>query len=261
MRNRDYYRYRDSGQFSEERLKKFREERQRNRVFFGLGIAVVGLLLLLRSMDILPYFSLTYSWPVVLIVIGLFIGLRRGFRNNAWWILILIGVANLTPQFMIMGKPSSHFVWPAMVIVAGLAIAFRPRRARCVPGQRGGRFMDTTINNESNLNIDVTFGGKKEVVTSKDFKGGVISATFGGCEVNLTQADFTEPSVILECHVSFGGLEIIIPSHWEVQNEIDPAFGNVEDARTIQTATSTEAKKLLILRGNCSFGSIELKSY
>jgi len=230
-------------------------------MLFGLGIAVVGTLLLLRSLDILPYFSFTYSWPIVLIVIGIFMAIKRGGHGNAWWILILIGAANLTPQFMIMGKPSSHFVWPALVIFAGLAIAFRPRRTRCLPGQRPARYMDTTINNESNLNIDVTFGAKKEVVTSKDFKGGVISATFGGCEVNLTQADFTEPSVILECHVSFGGLEIVVPSHWELQNEIDPSFGNVEDARTIQTATTSENKKLLILRGNCSFGSIELKSY
>jgi len=261
MRDRDYFRYRDSSQFSEERLKKFREERQRNRMFFGVGIAVVGILLLLRSMDILPYFTFSFSWPIALIIIGIFLALKRGPRSNAWWILILVGAANLTPQFMIMGKPSSHVVWPVLIILAGLAFAFRPSRNRCAPGQRRGRYMDTNISTESTLNIDVTFGGRKEVVTSKDFKGGVISATFGGCELNLTQADFTEPSVVIECHVSFGSVEIILPSHWEVQNEIAPSFGSVEDGRTIQTATTSENKKLLILRGNCSFGSVELKSY
>jgi predicted membrane protein len=261
MRDRDYFRYRDSSQFSEERLKRFREERQRNRMFFGMGIAVVGVLLLLRSMEILPHFSFSYSWPYVLIIIGILMGIKRGGRSSAWWILILIGAANLIPQFTIMGKPSSQIVWPVLVILAGLAFAFRPSRNRCVPGQRRGRYMDTNINTESTLNIDVTFGGKKEVVTSKDFKGGVISTTFGGCEINLTQADFTEPSAILECHVSFGSVEIILPSHWEVQNEVSPSFGSVEDARTMQTATTSENKKLLILRGNCSFGSIELKSY
>jgi len=262
MRGRDYYRYRDSSQFSEERLKKFREERQRNRMFFGIGMALVGLLLLLRSMDLIPRFSIAFSWPVILIVIGIFIGIKRHGRSNAWWILILIGAINLTPQFMIMGKSSAQFVWPAMVIVAGLAIAFRPRRTdKCLPGQRRGRYMDTTVNNATNLSIDVTFGGKKEVVTSKDFKGGVISVTFAGCEVNLTHADFNEPSIVLDCHISFGGLELILPSHWDVQNEVDPSFGSVEDLRTMQTATTSESRKLLIIRGNCSFGSIELKSY
>ncbi len=121
--------------------------------------------------------------------------------------------------------------------------------------------MVTNINTESSLNVDVTFGGKKEVITSKDFKGGIVTVTFAGCEVNLVQADFTEPSVILDCRVSFGGVELILPSHWEVQNEVSPSFGSVEDARTIQTPASGENKKLLILRGSCSFGSIEIKSY
>jgi hypothetical protein len=136
-------------------------------------------------------------------------------------------------------------------------MAFRPRRDRCYPIQP----VRTSINTSSSLNIDATFGGRKEVVTAKDFKGGIVSVTFAGCELNLAQADFTEPSVVLDCRVSFGGLEIIVPSHWEVQIEVNPSFGNVEDGRTIQTATTPENKKLLILRGTCSFGSIELKSY
>jgi hypothetical protein len=221
-------------------------------------MAVVGVGLLLRTMGILPDFDLDLSWPVIMIIIGVLVGLKNGFRNNAWWVLILIGLANVTPQFMIMGKPSTHFIWPAAIILAGIAIALKPRRdPQCIPHRR----MESTINNDSTLNIDVTFGGRKEIVTSKDFKGGVVSATFAGCELNLNQADFTEPSVVLDCRVSFGGVEIIVPSHWEIQNEINPSFGNIEDDRTIHTAVSNENKKILILRGSCSFGNIEIKSY
>jgi len=250
MRNRNFYR--DRGDF-----KKYRENRQKNRVFFGMGIVIVGILLFLHEMGILPYFNIEDSWPAILIIIGVLIGLRTGFRRNAWWILILIGIANLTPQFMIMGKPSSNFVWPAAIIVVGIAIALRSRRDRCYPHAP----MDSTVNTDSTLNIDVTFGGKKEIVTSKDFNGGNVSVTFAGCEINLNQADITAPSAVMLFQVSFGGVELVVPSHWEVQNEINPSFGSVEDARTIQTGTISENKKVLILRGNCSFGSIEIKSY
>ncbi len=226
-------------------------------MIFGMAIAIVGVALLLRTMGIIP-FSFNLSWPFILIIIGILTGIKHNFRNNAWWILILIGGLNLTPQFMIMGQPSRNFVWPALILLIGLSIAFRPRRRdKCYPI---GNF-NASISTDSTLNIDATFGGRKEVVTAKDFKGGIVSLTFGGCELNLTQADFVEQSVVLECKVSFGGLEIIVPSHWEVQNEINPAFGNVEDARSIQTGTTGENKKTLILRGTCSFGSIELKSY
>lgn len=248
MRDRNFYR---------DDFKKYSEHRRRNSVFFGMGMAVIGILLFLHTMGVLPYFDPEFTWPWILIGVGVFIGLKNRFHRNAWWILILIGIANLTPQFMIMGKPSSHYAWPAIIIMIGLAIALRSRKDKCYPGH----IMDSTINTESTLNIDVTFGGKKEVVTSKDFKGGIVAVTFAGCEINLTQADFSEPSVVLDFRVSFGGVEMVIPSHWEVQNEINPSFGSVEDARTIQTGTINENKKVLILRGNCSFGSIEIKSY
>jgi len=248
MRDRNFYR----GDF-----KQYRENRRKNKAFFGIGIVIIGILLFLHTMGILPSFDLEELWPSVLILIGVLIGLRTGFRGNAWWITILVGIANLTPQFMIMGKPSSNFVWPAAVIIAGLAIALRSRRDRCYPRQ----MMDSTVNTDSTLNIDVTFGGKKEIVTAKDFKGGNVNVTFAGCEINLNQADFSETSAVLVFQVSFGGVEMVVPSHWEIQNEINPSFGSVEDARTIQTGTINENKKLLILRGNCSFGSIEIKSY
>lgn len=258
MRDRRYYRrFSDQGPYSDERLQKIVEHRQRNRMFFGIGLSLVGAALLLRTMGILPYFSMQYSWPYVLVILGILIGLKNGFRNNAWWILILVGVANATPQFMIMGQPSRNFVWPALIMIGGLMIAFKPRRDRYCQA----RNISSSITSESSLNIDATFGGRKEVVTSKDFKGGVVSVTFAGCELNLVQADSTEQTIVLDCRVSFGGLEIAIPSHWEVQNEINPSFGSVEDERTIQTPANTESRKILLLKGSCSFGSIELKSY
>ncbi|MCW3122016.1 MAG: hypothetical protein JWQ38_1508 [Flavipsychrobacter sp.] len=245
--------------FDHRDFKDFGEQRQRSRVLFGVMLALVGIGLMLRTMGLLPHFTFDFSWPFILIFIGVFSGIKHRFRNNGWWIAILIGIANLTPQFMIMGQPSSHFVWPAFIILIGLAIAFRPRRPKCQPNTAGG--VNSHINTDSNLNVDITFGGRKEIVTSKDFKGGMVNVTFAGCEINLAQADMTEPSVVMDFRISFGGVEVIVPSHWEVQNEINPSFGSVEDGRTIQTATTIENKKVLILRGSCSFGSIELKSY
>jgi predicted membrane protein len=249
MQNRNFY---------EMDFKQFREQRHKKRVFFGIIIAIIGLGLILTNLGLLPCLSLEYSWPLILILIGVFIGIKNSFRNVSAWVLIIIGIAYITPQFTILGRSSQRFVWPFTVLVAGLVIALRPRKERCYP--RGGA-MSSSIFTESNLNIDVTFGGRKEVVTSKDFRGGVVTVTFSGCEINLAQADSTQPAMILDCRVSFGGVEIIVPSHWEIQNEINPSFGSVEDMRTVQTATTSETKKTLILRGSCSFGSIEIKSY
>jgi hypothetical protein len=268
--------------FQREDYRKFRREAHRfhrhrphnpkDKMFFGMIVIAVGVLLLLRAMHLL-FFSLAFSWPILLIVIGGLIGIKSAFRNPGSWILILIGAANLTPQFTIMGQPSSVFAWPAVLILIGLSIMVRSGRKKRYPFMGGiyeNRGPGNPINPantktfttaESDLNIDVTFGGRKEFVTAKDFKGGIVSVTFAGCEINLMQADTTEPAMILDLKVSFGGVELIVPSHWDVQNEISPAFGSVEDERTVQTAAPAEGRKTLILRGSCSFGSVEIKSY
>lgn len=235
---------------------------RRNGSFFGIMVAVIGILLLLKTLNIL-FFSFAVMWPVVLIAMGLFIGLRTSFRHPGSWILIIIGAANLTPQFMLFGHPSSELVWPAALIVFGLAIALRPRRRMrpfVTPGTIGDN-MDTFTSSENTIDLDVTFGGRKEFVTSKNFKGGVVSATFGGCEVNLMQADTTEQTMELTIKVSFGGVELIVPPHWEIRNEMQNSFSSVEDERTIQTTVPAEERKTLVLKGGCSFGSVEIKSY
>lgn len=238
--------------------RQFREHDPAGRVIFGIVIALIGVAFFLKTLGILP-FALRFSWPVILIVVGFLIGLKNGFRNNAWWILMAVGIANVIPQFYIMGKPSRHFVWPLFVIAMGVMIALRPRRSKryCRKQMKG----PVVITDENKLFIDVSFGGRKEIVTSKDFRGGAIFVSFGGSEVNLTQADFTTPEVELDCRVSFGSVELIVPSNWEIVNEIRPSFGNVEDERVIYANTTGETRKRLILRGTCSFGSIEIKSY
>ncbi len=249
MSRRDYY--------NQEGQRYRRQHNRGDKMLFGFIVALIGILFLFRTLGYFP-FSIALTWPVILIVIGAIIGIKTRFRSHAWWILGLIGVANLTPIFSINGVPSTHLVWPAAIILFGLAMVFRSGKKKeyCVD-----RNMNTVTNADSVLNVDVTFGGRKEIVTSKDFKGGTISTTFGGCEVNLMQADSTEPNIVLDLKVSFGGVELIVPSNWDIKNEVNPSFGSVEDHRNFRTATTEQEKKTLTLRGNCSFGSIEIKSY
>ncbi|MBZ0098635.1 MAG: cell wall-active antibiotics response protein, partial [Taibaiella sp.] len=126
---------------------------------------------------------------------------------------------------------------------------------------RCGSNIKTVANGDSVLNVDVTFGGHKEIVTSKDFKGGNVSTTFGGAEINLMNADSTDKTITLNMRVSFGGIELIVPSHWLIKNEISNTLGSVEDNRNIYTQGGSEEKITLVLTGSCSFGSIEIKSY
>lgn len=229
--------------------------------WFGLILLFIGTIILLRKLDLF-YFDFHSMWPWIVITIGAMIGVKSKFRNNAWWILILVGTAHLIPVFTILGVTSKALLIPVTMIMLGLVFIFRPQRKKKLWNERCEDNIKTITNNDNLLNVDVTFGGHKEIVTSKDFKGGKVSTTFGGTEINLMNADATEKTISIDLKVSFGGVEIIVPSHWEVKNEISNTLGSVEDNRNIRTGTGNEEENItLVLTGSCSFGSIEIKSY
>jgi hypothetical protein len=58
-----------------------------------------------------------------------------------------------------------------------------------------------------------------------------------------------------------GGIEIIVPSHWEIINEVDVLLGGIEDKRNLRTPAEIGDSKKLLLRGSVTFGGLELKSY
>lgn len=242
--------------------RRMRPDRGRNKPVFGILLAIAGLFLLLEMFEVLPdirYALRSFGWPLILIVIGIIIGIKHQFRNLGSWVLIAIGLANLTPAFEIAGVASNKMIWPLALIGIGLFLMFRGRKPDRFPG-RQGKF-EALTNTSDRLNIDVTFGGRKEIITSKNFRGGRAQATFGGVELNLMQAEIADSPAVLDMRVSFSGVEVIVPSSWEVRSEIAPTMGSFEDKRVLRPAADGLPAPVLIIRGHCSFGNIEVKSY
>ena len=81
----------------------------------------------------------------------------------------------------------------------------------------------------------------------------------GGAEINLQQADIKQP-VTLEVNNVFGGTKIILPSNWDIKNEVTAVFGGVEDKRPYQSIV-TNPDKILVIKGSVTFGGIEIQNY
>ncbi len=232
-----------------------------NKVFFGLMIIVAGLVILARQVGLLPALNLEENWPLLLMAFALFLGIKNRFSTPAPYILFAIGLFNYIPAFTFtVGNrqvDSEDLVFPVLLIGAGLIVVLRARQK--------SRWMetptDTDIVSENTLNADVIFGGRKEIVTSKDFKGGRVRATFGGAEINLLQADTSAQSLVLHVRATCGGCELIIPAHWDLKNEVETILGSVEDKRSIRSSEPPEKRKTLVLRGSCVCGGIEIKSF
>lgn len=98
-------------------------------------------------------------------------------------------------------------------------------------------YVKTDIEDNDILDSVNVFGGSHQRIFSKNFKGGDVIAIFGGCDINLTQADFTD-TITLDVVAIFGGCKIIVPPGWEVKSEVTAIFGGMDDKRSVgPTAT------------------------
>lgn len=242
-----------------------------NNRWTGLILLVVGGVLLLRQTGYpLPYWLI--SWEMILIVVGLVIGIRHGFKDFSWLIMILVGVVFLSDDVFPEIKLRQLAV-PIIIITVGLLFVLSPKRMcgghnrrRRDPLQLGELpklgpvdpfSTDADTTQETVLDITSIFAGIKKRVLSKQFKGGDITCVFGGAELNLMNADFTSP-IVLDVTMIFGGTKLIMPPNWELRSEVTAIFGGVDDKRP---QASGVPEKVVILSGTLMFGGIEVNSF
>lgn len=238
--------------------KTYRESKSSGRVLGGLFIVAIGVALLARQAGV-DFPRWIFSFETILIALGIYLGMRHSFRGFGWIVPILIGSFLLIDDFFPY-YDVREFIWPLIVIGLGLFIIFRSTKKN-----RDWSKWDAARGEESSedyLDSTVVFGGVKKNIISKNFRGGDVVTVFGGTEIILTQAELTGATV-LELTQIFGGTKLIVPPHWKVQSkDLVAIFGGVDDKRPMLANPSGEdTGQVLILKGTCLFGGIDIKSF
>src|SRR5678816_2244285 len=104
---------------NEERRELMRERFGNSRRWSGLVLLTIGGLLLAQKMGA-PLPSWLFTWQVLLIGIGLFIGIRKRFSDFSWLVPVIIGsiflVADYYPEFELR-----RYTLPIILILIGLS--------------------------------------------------------------------------------------------------------------------------------------------
>ena len=260
----------------------------------GAIIIIFGIFLLLNNLELGYLFpSWLLSFPMILIIIGLIIGVNSKFEKKSSIILLVIG------GIFLIRKISGDFnpfqiIFPAIAIVIGIYIINRNRKIPHIPtppeheppvhptdefdwDRRVADFSDTTSNtthtqnknsnssqsnqfhySENYLKVDAIFGNDNKKILSKNFLGGTITNIFGGSVINLLQADINQP-VVIDTFQLFGSTKIIVPPHWVVTPSVSSIFGDVDDRRIILGSPYDETKKVYVT-GTSIFGTVTIKN-
>lgn len=240
-----------------------------NNKTFGILVLVIGILLLLKQVGVyFPHWI--FSWPMILIAIGVIIGVKNGFRNSGSLILLILGSFFLLRNNDFLPDQYGSYLVPVGLILLGIIIIFRRPTAKGLNWEgnfdrferklRTGKAEKKPEDDASDfLNVEAIFCGIKRRMITKQFKGGEVTTVFGSTDVDLSNADL-EGTVVLKVSVVFGGMKLIVPSHWDVNFEVSNVFAGVEDKRFMQR-DPVDSDKKLIVTGEVVFGGIEISSY
>jgi hypothetical protein len=136
-----------------------------------------------------------------------------------------------------------NVIIPAAIILVGLLVIF-------------GRGLGSRTEVGDRINSFNVFSGSELASHSKQFKGGSVSAVFGGAEIDLRDS-LPAPDAELDIFAAFGGVEIRVPDGWQVQVRGMPLFGGIENA-TVKDTLPPDAP-VLPINATVLFGGLEIK--
>lgn len=222
--------------------------------WFSVILILVGIFLLLENLDIYYLGGLWDYWPLILVGIGVFRLLNSSFRDiYGGMMFIIFGGLLLLLTLDVYDFEDIWQFWPIILILIGGRIIYY--KVILDPEERKQR---TTISDDTIDHVAI-FGGKEKRVTTNNFKGGNITAMFGGIDLFFGNAKLAQGENVLDVLVMFGGVEIYVPSGWTIITKGFPIFGGFQDARKNPPDEFEVTNDALIIKGLVLFGGLEIK--
>lgn len=224
------------------------------RTLVGAAIVIFGVILLLHNLNIIQFHYWRELWcgagAIGLCTAGLILLFDK--ISVIWGsVLIALGATLALRVFGTMEVSLWSVVIPAVIIGIGLQVVFRlssgsdPRSA----AKRG----DKKRQPGGTLQADA-FLSSSQLAETGAYKGGRVSAIFGGVDIDLRKADIANGS-ILDVFTLCGGVTVILPDNVKVENRSMCILGGVDN----KTNPDRHAKKVVYIDGTVILGGIEVR--
>jgi hypothetical protein len=220
----------------------------------GVILVAIGALFFLNNLHIVYVRDFLRFWPGILIAIGvvkLVDSTEMGGKVGGG-VLLGVGAILMAQTLGYLDGLSLRDMWPLILIAVGVVMLFQRGLAWRIP------YQDRTLN-VGTLDEAAVFGGGKRNIVSENFRGGKLSAVFGGFELDLRKANMVGDSAVLHVDAVFGGVEIKIPETWSAVLRGTAVFGGYSD-ESRQPREDSPGYKRLFLEGSAVFGGVVVKN-
>lgn len=186
-------------------------------------------------------------WPMILVIIGVStISKSRGSIFSGL-VLVIVGIVLQAWELNWIQGGLLSIIWPLILILIGVSLFSNTKNRR------------NRVISDDEVDMTTIFGGSGEKINSSNFKGGDISAIFGGATIDLRNAELSPEGALLNITTAFGGVELIVPENWRIMTKGTPILGAL-DNKTHINIDNNEAP-LLKVSYFVIFGGIDIKNY
>lgn len=211
------------------------------------GRSTFGFILIaLGSIIILNYYQVTFFadwWPILLVALGAFLLVKHPKSPVSGTIIITLGAILQARKLDLL---PAEIIIPIILIILGIMFIFTRFKGK------------SAIHHEEQLSHFVIFSGLETRNQAHNFKGGSVTAIFGGASIDLRDAVLSQEGAELELSAAFGGIELRVPEDWVVVATGLPLFGGWENKA--QFKTSDGARPVLKINCLALFGGVEIKN-
>jgi len=228
------------------------EAHKRNsRALLGLILIVVGLVMIAGNMHWIPFEirNWIFRWQIIVLTIGIILLVSKENKGPGL-VMIMVGGFFLAVDMVDNAYLLHRLFWPSMIILLGLVFILR--------GNKRPFSSHNVISDEDSIDDMAIFGGGNQLITSKNFKGGKMTAVFGGSTIDFSQAQLANGINVIDAVMIFGGMKLIIPRDWDIQLEVTAIFGGFTDKRIGDPHIVQDPSKKLVIKGIAVFGGGEL---
>lgn len=217
-----------------------------NRIWIGLIFVIFGTGFLMHQAEIIDFTHVLAAWwPLILIIIGVIQLINRTSSSSiSGMMFILVGGLFLVNQLFDFNLTA--YIWPIIIIFIGLVFMFTRVKYEAPP------------HTDRDLNNFLLFAGTEVRSQSKNFRGGSVTAIFGGAEIDLREVVIAKEGATLDLTAIFGGIELTVPENVQVEVSGIPIFGGWEDKT--RARGNDDDISILKINGMAVFGGVEIKN-
>lgn len=234
----------------------FEENKTVKKIYWGTVLIGLGGLLLSRNLGLLPFeLPSNLIWKLILLAVGLSLLIVKRKPVGGIIVTSIAGILILS-QYAYIPRIDFHLYWPVILILFGIAMLFKRNHSF---KKKEWSMREPSVSKENIVEATAIFAGESKKISAFDFKGGKITAIFGGMELDLTNCYLANEKAEIEILAVCGGVSLKVPKEWNVRSEITPIMGGIEDKINKFPDAYVDPAAVLVLKGTVVMGGIEIR--